>query len=808
MNDLINYLEKKANDISAVGYLMSGLATSKSYNGLITAEMFKENFYVAKSAAEESYCTSLINDLFAEPNHNVMALRAHGGSGKTVFINMLSTRNEAKDNLEYINIDFEKSISYTGFELVINKILQSTRKWLKPMFDAQETQEYQTRFRQCADKVLQILSNMDAENELFAFWKKVNEIIFTPENIDVNTRIQKVMRSLSFEQVKNFAGESKIIGVQISCLLLVLLILSKPNDKNKYIIVFDNIEAISNNLAVLPDVVTKTWKLLHNIFTAELFEFDFFKKITFLLAVRTTTNLSLVASQEDTFWGASNKYIYDLNYDDFCAEALLKKLKFLYDVDSLRYTNLYKDTYLICSLVCTESIINKYLHNEKIETIDYKLFTRIRLSPFFGNNFRQVISHLGLVLGEQKKKRISYLLNETDGRMLDIRINGARNILFNSIFNSFTTLREFNQSIFSFFGIGNIAGEQNHSMTRIILSFLYWDKVRFCLQNKGLEYSGVSLKRVIDSFRYHYSDDMEVFVGILHRLSQLPEDDRRKTELMSQWSYLIKIDTVTNLTIDELWDIVNNYLTNNQNVNTLKIIKLELSEAGSCFISSFSNHFEFFNSRVEGNNLDPLFMHDNELEVDEYYFENLIKFNLVSISNFVEGMIKNGKEACSKFQLAKISSLCYKENCDHKSCFDILNCSLFIRYIEMSSTVIEAINYIDRYRQYLWHQCKDVAADNKLLDYIKQYGDLMAHIRGADPMFDIFCKNPYKELFNKENKEYNEIFQKNGLVRIPHNAYYYEKNSFDCIFEAIEYEKINHTGLDLYTRCEAIASIK
>lgn len=558
-------------------------------------------------------------------------------------------------------------------------------------------------------------------------------------------------------------------------------------------------------------MIIKTWDLINSIM--ELCGLNFCEKITFLIVVRTTTNLNLGTPQYDTFWGVCDKYIYDFNYDDFCAEALLKKLKFLHDDVVLRGTELYRNTYLLCSLLCTKSVIEKYLANLQVAEIEYKVFTRERLVPFFGNNFRQVIVHLCDLFtssdkAEQKSRIIALMQHTEPDSIYNITINGARAILFNSIYKNFV-----GENIFSNFGIEPISGNPTHSITRILLSYLYWDKVRYCFQNEGnvKNYHGVGLKTLINTFKYFYPEDkMEEFANQIYKSSPFHKGDDDKIIHLSKWSYLLIINGISSdISNEEFFEGIKQCLEGRP--TQIDKAQVYLSEAGLCYVTSTSIQFEFFNSRNLGSSM-PLFMVDNEFSniLETYRFESIIEQNYEDVKNFVYGMFGNGRNACVLFGHEK-------DFCSFKAAnknqalakFNLFACSMFIRYLEVTSTIIEAINYIDRYRQYLFYSFGDERANSVLLKQLKSYCEMLTCVRDTSHLLDgkndcgDFDEKKYSSLFLSVDSGPNGKVLKNaGLNRNPYKAFYFERDHEECVFKALQYELEKNTGMSLFEICK------
>lgn len=618
--------------------------------------------------------------------------------------------------------------------------------------------------------------------------------------------MNKVMRSLSFENINDILSEEKgLLAIQMPCLLFVTLLMTNPSSK-KYLIVFDNVEALNSmNMSKLSTVITRTHNFIGRIYRK--IDPSFFLKINFILCVRTTTNICIDFPHDDMIWGNNKEFIHQLEYEDFCADALLKKLKFLGKTFELKESKLYQDLYLLCSLLCPQSVIKKYLENDTVEGTDYKIFARDHLAAFFGNNFRQVVSHLMPIISDIKiRNKIWNLLiaeNEEQSEKDNIQVNGARSILMHEIYKGFA-----DEYIFSHFGIEKLSGFPTHSMLRVLLAFLYWDKYRYVSENSN-SYSGASLGKIVDVFKNIYTDNlMEEFIRLIYKVSPLSKEVTRDgTVAISSWSYLVVIDNKSNLNIDisNISLIVDNYLLKKENEYQLRKIMISISDAGFSFFANTSNHFEFFNAR---NDLIKysLFMYEKEKHSSkEYEFQFLIKENIKTLKNYVNGMLdicvkkchyKDKDKECSYRDLEECIISKYQNFKYNK----IFLCSLFIRYSEVSSAVINAINYVDRYRRYLWIKYKDKNIDNKILTLIWKYGEILCDIRNKVTQYKYFEMIVTKICDEKSNAH-------NIKFRVPKQAYYFKKWRKDYLFDAIDFLKksTNEKIKSVFEICEILA---
>lgn len=787
---LIKCLEERSNDNNFLEvYLKSGISDTDNrlYNYLING-IFEKEFYVPKHYKDDELFFSLIKDT----TRNVLVLQAHGGSGKTTYIKMLEKR--VSSQYECCHIDFGSIISEINpYHAVKRIILNKARKSLNKMLAPNETQVYTKNFEVNSLKILEFMAAHDEYQEAEKIWKDVYNDIINPENVKVAEQINKVMRSLSFENIGEYLSDNEgLLIIQMSCLLLVTLLLSNPIHQ-EHLIVFDNIEAINSaGLSSLSTIILRTHRFLNGIYN--YLELDFCRKINFIISVRTTTNVCVDDPHNDTFWGTDGKYIHRLEYEDFCAEALLKKLKFLHNYPKLKETKLYQNLYLLCSLLCSQTVINDYLAEKMTVETDYRYFVREWLAPFFGNNFRQIVAHLTPIVLQSDLRDKIYELTLGNNKKLDfdIKVNGAREILMHNIYKGFM-----NNNIFSYFGIEYISGDATHSMIRVLLTFLYWDKYRFISDNVTT-YTGASLGKIIDIFSNFYSNElMEEFIHLIYRLSPFSRETTLGGALaISRWSYLLVINNRFNYNIElsNISFMVNEYLSNNDNYRyELRNIKISISDAGFCFIANTANDFEFFNAR-NGKIKYSLFMYEKEKNISskeydfKYDFQFVIKENLITLENYINGMLDEGVSICHYRKDNRECSYCDLEESISKNSENCLRdnriflCSLYLRYIEVTEAVIDAINYVDRYRRYLWAKFTDCEIEESILDLLKEYGVLLRKIRNKVKKytkFDIITSNLCSH-------NANDIIEK---FRTPKQAYYFKKWRKDYLFDAIDFLK-------------------
>lgn len=773
-------------------YIFSGLSPDRSFEGKLTKELFKEHFYVEIDKDIQSKYREKLNELFNDTSNGVLGIRAHGGSGKTTSIEMISLD---------LNLDISKYTigflagddNYIGAINRINKIC--INKFRNKIGNAQ----FCNYLMNNVCKVTSILSNSGNDYEIYLqIWQVVQ-----------STKLNDLLKEAAITAIlRNFNLDNTIYGLKISLLLLSLLIISYDNyvnKKGKYLVVFDNIEFITSNS--IGDKVYDCWTYLSNFYECDDDLNKIFNKIKFAVCARTTTGLSALQNNIGACWGDDDKYIIDIESGDFCAEALLKKLYFLHKND-LKNTKTYSITKLICQLICGINNTNAYMTYGKIvptnkgveyKDAEYTYFAKKYFSPFFGNDFRLLASSIcNCLLDSQNtdfvdkiKELLIQSIEQPD--LYEFSINGARNILWYLIFNKLS------KKEFSYLGIQPIEGaNRNHSPTRIILSYMYWHKIRHLLSNNWNEdsYSGIGLSQLTQKvLRFFYSD--KDIAQTIYRLSNLS-------------SYYEKPHTYF-ITIND--HSVAKYLKDGElpPPNYVNNVELNLSPAGLCYVNYVSTHFEFFSARDKDNIAMPLIMYDsaNDENGEVYKVINNI-YN--RITNYIDGMVMNCKKGCSKFKKQSALVCSYKRaSQDELNVLDIFNCNLCVRLIQVHATIISIIDYIDRYR--LYQISKEFDATIKkltninLLNQIEKFAGLF---KKTKDMVN-FPDNQFYNFLFKIYRNYNTLdngakLENLGLYQTLLNSrllYYTKERNTDYIFEAIECEKYNpNPKEDLYKVCE------
>lgn len=789
---LLDFIERNDDQSSFVDlYIRAGLSADLNLGGRMTPQMFTQHFLVKRNDREEEQYDSIINELFCSTVYNCLCLQSDGGSGKSIFIQTMSSRKKGNSSEYYHNIVFDLSNLTENNNTKEDLLFQRVRK------------EY-ARMSRGAGSYYDVWRN--------TFKKRVEELefisfddsrLFSINDLQLNLR-QALPHLLPDKLDDWYIGYTNRISqtknANPSALFTILMIIyliildSKPQlDKpERFLLVFDNIETYDNGRRAqrISNFIEICYEYLKRIFYELGVPDNFFTKFTFVVVLRTSTLIPFSNLQSD-MW-AGERFVKKIKYFDFTEEALLKKLKFLQKIPNYKDTLLFKMLYIVVSIMLPTNSIDEYLQSGVLTDSSYRYFTSKRILPLFNNNYRQTMRNLyGSITNEERKPTIFSMLMELKGlesSAYDYFVNGIRMALVRDIFNRLRT-----HNYFSEIGFSELSGTERHSMTRMVLGYLYWDEVRNIVKGGENTYTGVELDVIANTFRYFCKHDE--LVKILYGLSIYCKRNNKKEAALYEWGNLLVFNNLdVDLTEKEFREVVSKYLANGSVeieigdiVLNLKKVTIRLSDAGMCFTQYYIRSIEFLMSRsVTSSNWSSLFLM-KEGDVIKASLEDVyaIMFNCINkLTNGCEHMcVFYGKEKkeCVYKKIAKGSGL------------NILSCSLFIRYQECLDMVREAIDYIDRYRIVMYRKLKNDDLNALILSQISKYYGLYNEIIRA-----------MKESANSEeltkfmsNWEYPNNFKLNDLIgekiksskRVHRNRpiqAYYARND-ENIDKAIEY---------------------
>lgn len=762
---LIKYLKRNINDKTFVfDYLRSGLAADLSFSGRITPELFIKYFWVKRSDTEERRYNDCVRSLFNSDSYNVLCLQSDGGSGKSVFVQSLAHRGKCKKGQKYIyyNILFDLCHLHDNQLSKEELLYQKLRKeYMRMSRDDVENKTFVDLWRKSFAKKLSLLEDAEYEEnhylfKLKRFREKLKEAStrLLPKNCDLDNWYYGYSSRLA--GIKSSVKDKNVLFMILLALYLLIL-LCKPsydNDKGpRYVLVFDNIETYDNGeeAKAIAQYIIGCHSFLKKMFNDIGEENAFFTKFTFVFVLRTSTFFRFGSLQVDMLrGGAFNKQI---KFFDFTLEAMLKKLKFLQKIKDYQNSVLYKELYLLLCILVPSQLIDKYMNND-LEGIDfnYRYFASHRLIPLFNNDFRKTVDYLyRAVMDDELYDKIIGKLKIVDsylGNSYDCGINGIRMGIIRFIFNDLRINQYFEK-----IGFPGLSGNEEHSMTRILLSFLYWDEIKSIATHNEKIYKGVSLDRIFNIFKYFC--DINQIIQMLYDLSVYVNNDFDRKEALDAWGNLI---TFTNLQNDiksfEFYESASKltYENNQESEIALDKVFVKLSDAGMCFSQYYSRNIEFIMSRSKsGADVQSLFFIDNVNDIRKILSEY---YNI--IINCIEKMIGRCEPICTLYGHEKRECVLYSNSKDKYSLF---SCSLFIRYQECLDLIREALNYIDRYRIVIYDNNGDEEIKKEIVNQLRKFYGLYTYTRkkmlrnanGKCKELKVFMKNwdyPSNKTFN------------------------------------------------------------
>ena len=734
----------------AISYILSGLTENESINDRITPRLFYDEFYVSndsnsnKANEKDTVFDNNVTDLFDDEEHNLMCIIGDAGTGKTTLIKTLACRYEKEnaENYKYIVLDCAKASSNLGESSLFPHadILQRFRKEMRQMARTTKTGNYQWQ-----SLYIQVLHAMLYESE-----------ITESEDIELERFIFDI--ELVLDEIDNSANEiggiikryskisHSIMGniTEFTKMALYLLLLTCKNivyyeNKLKYIVTFDNIEAYTNSTAITvgdkySKIIEKLNKLYGYLCELDCFRYNssnysvnFIRDFTFIISARPTTNCNILSSIQSRHL---NKYTIVREYYDFSVEALLRKLIFL--KSNCERSQLFEEVKRVVSLLIPKKVVNKYLKDGSYssDSGDVKYYMSKKYLPFFNNNFRNAINNLDnlykdnsvimdknlmdIVLSFSDEK--SSVIEDKNQYISNIKINAARIIIFKDVFDRFIKCGHF-----QIFGISVIAArEKKFSITRMIIAYIYWKQA--VAAEKNDVFNGVSISTIVEVFSNTYS--REEVISVLIKLSRHCElDDKKKDAAILEWGYFV----------DFTRGIRDNDIKKSLTPQNDSIIDVKLTPTGYCYADYVSVQFEFFSARIHGIPRDPLILYGDSMNGSNYDFEVIIDRVFDSVCDFADGLVTIDK----------------KRECDE----DHRNCQVFLRSQELCGVITSHIDYIDRFRCLLWHKYRNNAINETILKKIKNYNGLFSKAR--EIVWDRSkCKNNFIKLFVNRNKEY------------------------------------------------------
>ena len=687
-DDLIRSLNTMKKE-RAVKFLISGPTENNNLGGKVAPDVFYRDFYVRHDFEAEEKLGAQLEELFTDPEHNVCLLLGDAGTGKSTFLRTMTLRAQS-DALP------TNALLYRYF--LFDCAVKATTKGESPFFPAHDlykkTRTEYKRMKVAAenggviwrDTYIRLLKGI-YENKSHFDKDETLDLAEAAKYIDKRLSNYEYRTTVDTEYIfRNSSSHS--VNMILYCLLLASKNTLFDSDiQRKYIIVFDNVEAyttaeqleIGRFFSSLYDTLSSFFAKVEElgIRPKEMLPIDFMTDFTFIISARPTTilepdNMEPVHNKT----GLYSKYVFNRKFYDFTIDALLIKLKFLYD--NCRSSAMFDECIKIAGLLVPRDTIEKYLSNNMlVEDNDLKMYISQKYLPFFNNNYRNAILSLNSLyakeaLGGSWMSHVLKLSSRSMNVLDNIRINSARQIILRNSLETFNS-----QGYLDQMGIGNISGDKSYSLARLLMAF-----IAFCENRRdGWNYDGsdeITIRKIVE-FMFPVYKHEDVLLAIF-RLSKWTKseifieniDSKKRGTMVSDWAIFLDIDC--NQTQFER--LITSY--GSPSYNALLDTHIKLTPAGKCFNDYVSRQFEYFAARFETPALPlPLCIADTSLLDDAVcQIDRVFK----AVEDFVLGI-------ANSFELDSMSDQIQQK----------VHASLRARVF--STVIIEHIDYIDRCRQ-------------------------------------------------------------------------------------------------------------
>lgn len=791
--ELIEFIKKNASQTSFVDlYIRSGLSADLNFNGRMTPQLFKKHFLVEREDKEEEKYNEIVNDLFSSINQNCLCLQSDGGSGKSTFIQTMSLRKKSSRGEYFTNVIFDLSNLSESQNTKEDLLFQRVRKEYNRM--SKNSGEYYIAWRNAFEKRVQKLEDITFNDDrLFSVYDVQENLRVALSNL-VPDKLDDWYKGYTTRiyQAKN--TESKVLFIVLIILYLMILDCKPQLDKReRFTVVFDNIETYDNGQEAkkISNYVEVCYRYAKNVFFELGIPDNFYEKFTLIVVLRTSTLIPFGNLQTDMWLG--ERFIRQLKYFDFTEEALLKKLRFLQKITGYKNSILYKRLYAIVSVLLPTNKIDEYLKTGTLADIKYRYFTSQRILPLFNNDYRKTMRNVyNSIINEERYPTIYSMIMELrglDGATYDYFVNGIRMALIRDVFNRLRI-----HDYFEEIGFSSLSGVEEYSMTRLVLSYLYWNEVYHITDDCSTTYIGTELSEIAGTFKYFCSH--EKLVNILYCLSIYSNKNRRKGAALHEWGNLLIFNNLNvDLTQSEFNEVIKQYLNTGKvevEIGEIKLnlqkVNVRLSDAGMCFTQHYIRSFEFLMSRTKrGTNLPALFL----MRKNSIIVESLNDIYEI-IKNCIDKLINGCGHICVLYGKEK-KECAYHKAPKGETNLHVTSCSLFIRYQECLDMVREAIDYIDRYRVITYRRVNNDSLNEILMNQIKQYFGLYDEIiktiktRTHTPELEEFLEiweYPHNQKLNELLSEKIKLSGRITKVR-PIQTYY--AKSDENIQSAIEY---------------------
>lgn len=670
-------------------------ADGVDFDGLISEKMFFNEFYFNTDKAEK-----LKREILENINDSALRLNlliGYSGCGKTTFMHYLLRE---KEHTRYI-FDMEIGIDNQRKDPILIKISNELENII--MDDIIEGGKifhlmYEVFFSQDYNIFKQVITYIDLD-------RTINKLMI---DYFEDKMFDNILACIHFGKEKSKIDLSILIHTYLEKMqplqLLGLYVLWNITEEIEYyrihnevsqnfgcVFCFDNLDNI--------DSVDKTKEFIK--YTAEawigittffkMIELDKYKisssmlleKYAIVLAMRETTYAKLT----EHFNENSKRIIEEFQISEIYSKKniISKRMDFLKENRDMISDNLYQDV----------ETINMLMSNSYIERNVFSLFN---------NSYNTAVSTLTLIASQN-----SVLLNEYKeiSAMKNRRFyKGANGIILRLLFDYFKQKRYFDEKYLNLLNFGN---EEKYlfSPARLILTYLNNCRDEVCLY---------------DIFRY--------FEGILDAEDVADIIDKIYLLRFTDWRHLLTFNKYPPRDDNGLKSQLDLYRSGRPITECREeYAKLEITCAGRMYLNTMSTNYEFFASRLFGDNYKPLFSRDNLLsERGRYRFMYQIEGVIKAVEGCCSRMGQADKEICEKkgwsvqdLYKSKLTFENYQRDLSVSSKLES------VRQFHTERIIFSHLGYINMYRQYVLQKCvkddedKAIELNRILTQYIKEY---------------------------------------------------------------------------------------
>lgn len=744
----------------ALPYLKAGLPADLNLNGFLSPEVFREHFYVERPNNED--LEKIINLLFEDENHNLLCIESDRGSGKSTFVQMLHLQYNPNNLYPSVHpfpcVDFSKRnpsrITIKGNRVEVTETNQYGENEIYRLFRKQ--------YRQACKHNEWISCFYDLLKDIT---KQFADYPQSEGYIDILKQVYNCANEDDFDQF--YKGHSQRIAflkdadIKVLLLLFLLTIISEPTETCKrWIIVFDSIEMyVVKDAMTIAKAIDEVTKFISAAFESIGKRKDYYTRLTAIFPIRTATSLSFSQyanqsnGQNPDLWGPGNRYIVPLPRFDFASIALLKKIRYLNEIGA-EGSELYDRCILLASLVMPKNFIKDWLQCKKTsDSLEFRLFTKTRLMPLFNYDFRTIMDRLYDILPknnhntEYKALEAIQDLTFHPGINTEYAANGENMIVARLIFD---TLHDQRENLFAEIGYQDFTSNHGPGIARTIMNFLYYSELKYRYTNAALEdregeLHCVCLRDLVDKLKPFAEQQTHRLANILYKASVLTEDDSDDALVKNIWTYLIVFKKLNKkLSKDGFENLIRRYYHDvdslNEDEKKLLECEVQLSDAGSCFVIWVSKQYEFLlsrSSKVVSTN--PLFTYtfDCHLPLEHYLKTPFEMARSIILEKGINKLIDGCLEGCVYCKGKTDNDRIDCVFCFHHGHKNILDCSLFQRYQECLLTIVDNIDYLDRFRIFAFQSgiikktdAQMVKENNAwLLQQIAEFGHLFSLLK-------------------------------------------------------------------------------